>query len=75
MAIHYSSKVEKFEKALQARYEGLLAAIRGKEERPVSDPSLPAPSPQRSVNASDVRLAVDDFAAILKEIRVTFGKG
>ena len=75
MAIHYSSKVDKFEQQLQARYERLLIAIRGKEEAPSPDPSLPVTSPERRVNASDVRLAVDDFAAILKEVKLTFGKG
>lgn len=75
MAIHYSSKVERFENELQARYERLLSAIQGKEEIPLQDPALPATAPQRRVNASDVRLAVDDFASILKEIKVSFGRG
>lgn len=75
MAIHYSSKVERFENELQARYERLLSAIQGKEEIPLQDPSLPATALQRRVNASDVRLAVDDFASILKEIKVSFGRG
>lgn len=74
MAIQYSSVVEKFEQQLQARYDRLLTAIQGRERTAPTDPASPPQLPQRLVNDSDVRVAVDDFATILKEIKATLGK-
>ena len=74
MPNHSTYAVEKLQKQLQERLDRLLVAMSGKE---VPESELPLHSlrgPHRWVKSDDVRVAVDDFSTILKEIKASLGK-
>lgn len=59
---------------LQERHEKLLKAMKGRAVQADEIHMHSYPETHRFVTASDVRIAVDDFATILKEIKGTLGK-
>lgn len=66
--------IEKLEKQLKDRLEILIAHMQGRE---ISEEEMRFNHysvPYRWVNSGDVRVAVDDFATILKEIKASLGK-
>lgn len=72
MANHSLASIEKLEKQLQERHEKLVAAMRGREVSETDMRTLHFP--HRWVNSSDIRVAVEDFGVILKEIKASLGK-
>jgi hypothetical protein len=74
MAAHSENAVDKLVKKLQERHEYLVSTMRG---RPVKADEIHMnnyPETHRVVDPSEIRIAVDDFATILKEIKLTLGK-
>lgn len=74
MGIHSLASIDKLEKQLQERHEKLVAAMKGLEISKDEMRMLQHTLPHRRVNAGDVRIAVDDFVTILKEIKTSLGK-
>ncbi|WP_447896445.1 hypothetical protein [Stenotrophomonas acidaminiphila] len=73
MPYHSTAKIERLEKRLQERFDHLVKVVNGSEVSPKYLPSH-STGPHRSVFAEDVRIAVDDFSTILKEIKASLGK-
>ena len=74
MGTHSLALIDKLEKQLLERHEKLVAAMQGREVSKDEMRMLQHVHPQRWVNSGDVRVAVDDFATILKEIKSSLGK-
>lgn len=74
MAIHPIEKIEKLEAQLQERFERLVKKMQGRELNTVDAQKHGNPQSLRSVPPEDIRVATDDFATILKEIKATLGK-
>ena len=74
MPIHPTYAVEKLQKQLQERLDRLLVAMHGKEVTESDLQLRSLRSPHRWVRSDDVRVAVDDFSTILKEIKASLGK-
>lgn len=68
-----SSHIEKLEELLRERFEILVAHMQGKEISE-EEKRLKHSTVSRFVNPGDIRVAVDDFATILKEIKASLGK-
>lgn len=74
MAIHSDLLVNKLTGKLKERVESLATAMNGSPLNTDEISRSNFPETYRSVAPDDVRMAVDDFATILKEIRTTLGK-
>lgn len=74
MSIHSDLLVNKLTSKLKERVELLAAAMNGNPLNADEVSRTNLPDTYRSVAPDDVRMAVDDFATILKEIRTTLGK-
>jgi len=68
MGTHYQSEIDGFEKQLQERVEKLLLAIHGHDAYS-EDEDDHISKYSRLINPSEIRIAVDDFQTILKEIK------
>ena len=69
MNLHYRPKILELELKLNERYEKLLSELRGTE---LTDEEMDTFSHNENsvkINALELRLAVEDFSAILKEIK------
>ncbi len=67
-------EIEWLEKQLRERFDNLVSRMHG---RPMSEADLKMydlTGERRIVQPGNVRIAVDDFATILKEIKATLGK-
>jgi hypothetical protein len=71
---HSVYSVEKLEKQLRDRFEKLLSDMRGTDITKENMRLFNYNAPHRSLIASDIRVSVDDFATILKEIKSSLGK-
>ena len=74
MAVHSKSTIEKQENILKARFDALTLSMYG---RPVNADEIYRenfPETHRVICADDVRIAIDDFSTILREIKATLGK-
>jgi hypothetical protein len=75
MSYHSVSRIEKLEQQLRDRFEKLLSVMQGREltkaEISISNYQK---TPHRFITSDDIRVAVDDFATIHKEIKATLGK-
>lgn len=74
MPCHPKATTEKLHRALQERFDRLVAAMYGSD---VSDQDIRMRGLYGShvrVSSEDVRIGVDDFATILKEIKTSLGK-
>lgn len=65
-------EVEELIERLAERHEALVKVMRGREEERLTANGL---QPGIRVSAQNIRLAVDDVATALKEIRSRLGKG
>lgn len=65
------AKIDRLHTELQQRLERLIQAMQGGEPKHIPDHLY---GPQRLVSGEAVRLAVDDFATVLKEIKASMGK-
>ena len=74
MASHSKAKIQKLQDALQERLDRLLKAMRGTDIGSEEQRMHGLPGPHASVRSDDVRIAVDDFQTILKEIKASLGK-
>lgn len=74
MGIYSLALIDKFESQLQERFEKLVVTMKGIEIGQNEMRTLQYTLPHRRVNAADIRVAVDDFATILKEIKASLGK-
>lgn len=74
MAYHSTAKIEKLHKQLQERLDRLVSAMYGKNVAEKDLPLRELKIPHQAVKADDVRIAVDDFSTILKEIKASLGK-
>lgn len=74
MAIHSENSVNKLTSRLKERYDLLITAMIGRPINPDQAFRTNLPETHRMVAADDVRIAVDDFSTILKEIKATLGK-
>ena len=74
MANHSVGYVEKLEQQLRERFEKLLFAMQGTELSAEDLRMFQLTYPHRRINSGDTRVAVDDFATILKEIKFSLGK-
>lgn len=74
MADHSVRYVEKLEKQLRERFDKLLVAVKGRETTEDELRVAGFVDPHRFVIPGDVRVTVDDFATILKEIKASLGK-
>ncbi|WP_026600520.1 hypothetical protein [Methylomonas sp. 11b] len=74
MAIHSENTVKKLKARLKERYDLLITAMDGRTINPDEAFRTALPETHRVVAPDDVRIAVDDFSTILKEIKATLGK-
>ena len=74
MPYHSKAKTEKLHNALQERLDRLVTAMYGTDVHEEDAKRGGYHGPQVSVRSDDVRIAVDDFQTILKEIRSSLGK-
>lgn len=74
MANHSVGYIEKLDTQLRERFEKLLSAMQGTELDAEDLRMLQLTRPHRRINSGDIRVSVDDFATILKEIKATLGK-
>lgn len=74
MAIYSLASIDKLEKQLQERYMKLVAVMHGLEVTKDEMKILHYTHPHRRVNDDDIRVAVEDFSIILKEIKASLGK-
>jgi hypothetical protein len=74
MPYHSRPKVQKLQQALQARFDQLMTAVAGSEASEHDLRAFQLTGPHVAVRPSDVRIAVDDFQTILKEVKGTLGK-
>ena len=74
MSIHNIEGIQKLEAQLQERFEKLCKQMLGRELNEGEAKRYGNPKALRNVSSEDVRVATDDFATILKEIKATVGK-
>ena len=74
MPYHSKAKVQKLQHALQERFDQLMAAVAGTEASDNDRRMYELTGPHLIVRSDDVRIAVDDFQTILKEIKASLGK-
>lgn len=74
MGIHSPFAIKKLEDLLKERSDKLLAAMRGTEVPSELKLVHNYPDDYRQVDPTVVRVAADDFATILKEIKAVLGK-
>ena len=74
MPYHSKAKAEKLHKALQERLDHLVTAMYGTDVSEGDARRGGYHGPQVSVRSDDVRIGVDDFTTILKEIKSSLGK-
>lgn len=74
MPMHSKQTIEKLQNTLRERLDRLLTAIQGADITSEEERMHELPGPHTKVRSDDVRIAVDDFQTILKEIRATLGK-
>lgn len=74
MAHHSVNFVEKFEQQLRERFEKLLADMQGREITKEEMRMVGYKDSHRSIISGDIRVSVDDFATILKEIKASLGR-
>lgn len=74
MTIHPIEKIKKLEAQLQERFENLVTKMQGRELNTVEAQTYGNPQSLRSVPSEHIRVATDDFATILKEIKAALGK-
>ncbi len=72
MGHHSKREVERLVGRLVERHDTLVKAMRGREEERITEGGI---QPGVTVNAEDIRFAVEDVATALKEIRSRLGKG
>ncbi|MDQ7987317.1 hypothetical protein QYS36_20440 [Pseudomonas sp. G34] len=72
MGYHTRKEVERLVDRLVERHDVLVKAMNGREEERLTENGL---QPRITVNAEDIRFAVEDVATALKEIRSRLGKG
>ena len=72
MAYHSKRDVESLMQRLQERHEALVKIMCGRESTMLTSTGE---VPALSVNAEDIRFAVDDVATALKNIKARLGKG
>ncbi|MER0042785.1 hypothetical protein [Pseudomonas sp. MGal98] len=69
--VHHSKKeVEKLVERLDERHDKLVMAMRGQDEEGLTDAGVQT---RITVNAEDIRFAVEDVATALEEIRARLG--
>ncbi len=69
MGVHSKAKVADLSKQLDERMKKLKQVITGRKLNEYEPMEKHSPENLTSVSASDVRIAVDDFNTILKEIK------
>lgn len=74
MPMHSKHTIEKLQNTLQERLDRLLKAIQGTDVTSEEERMHGLHRPHARVRSDDVRIAVDDFQTILKEIKATLGK-
>jgi ribosomal protein S6 len=74
MANHSVGYVNTLEQQLRERFDRLLAAMQGTELDAEDLRMRQLTYPHRRINSGDIRVSVDDFATILKEIKASLGK-
>lgn len=74
MPHHSKAKVQKLQQALQERFDQLVAAVAGTEASDEDRRMFELTGPHLRVKSDDVRISVDDFQTILKEIKASLGK-
>lgn len=74
MGIHSPFAIKKLEDLLKERSDKLLAAMRGTAVPSELKLVHNYPDDYRQVDPSAVRVAADDFATVLKEIKAVLGK-
>ncbi len=74
MSIHPFEKIQRLEVQLQERFEKLVKKMQGRDLTEVEAKAYGNPQSLRNVPSEDIRVAADDFATILKEIKATLGK-
>ena len=66
--------VKKIRRELETRLERLLQVLEGRDLRPEEDDQNGKVTGYRWVDSGDLRVAVDDFATILRETKTSLGK-
>ncbi|WP_143449414.1 hypothetical protein [Iodobacter sp. BJB302] len=78
MSKHNKQYIDQFEKQLRERFEALITTMQGQKWQdpgPCLDEEERAAKPDmRLINASNIRIQVDDLTTILKEIKISLGK-
>lgn len=74
MGIHSPFAIKKLEDLLKERSDKLVAAMHGTEVPSELKLVHNYPDDYRKVDSTAVRVAADDFATILKEIKAVLGK-
>lgn len=74
MPCHSKATTQKLHQALQERFDRLVAAMYGTDVSEQDTRMRGLCGPHVSVRSEDVRIGVDDFTTILKEIKASLGK-
>lgn len=74
MGIHSPFAIKKLEDMLKERLDKLQTAMRGSKVNSEKKLMHNFPDDYRDVDATVVRVAADDFATVLKEIKAVLGK-
>lgn len=74
MTIYTIEKIQRLEKQLKERFEKLCKQMLGRELSGSEAARYGNSKDLRDVSSEEVRIATDDFATILKEIKATLGK-
>lgn len=74
MPSHPKSKIQKLQTTLQERFDRLLEVTGGTDLSSEDHRLMGLHGPHAMVRSDDVRIAVDDFQTILKEIKASLGK-
>ena len=74
MSMHSKQAIQKLQNTLQERLDRLLKAIQGTDVTGEEEILNGLHGPHARIRSDDVRIAVDDFQTILKEIKATLGK-
>lgn len=74
MTHHTVGLIEKLEQQLRERFEKLLADMHGREVTKEDMCRGDCKVSHRNIISGDIRVSVDDFATVLKEIKASLGK-
>lgn len=74
MPSHSKNNIQKLQSTLQERFDRLLEVMQGIDISSEDHLQMGLHGPRANIRSDDVRIAVDDFQTILREIKASLGK-